>query len=679
MIRPFSRFPRRTFNSLAAVAGVLGYLLLGLHWRSDDSIVLSIVHAAGVLLLLSGVIAVFEAAAQPSKNSAFGYYTVAAACFAGIAVGIAVIVGVIPQSAAVIGTDSLSYRDWFLSGKPDLLVLLSCLLLGLLLAIQFGGLEKRDFGLFAGAAAALTLVTNACWLGIGDFSVLMSADAPGYLYRNGCRTPGYLALLTPFKHFDARWVVFAQLNILLASQIALAWSVLRLTSSVLAGVLVLALLIPCSQLISSSFFIGPEPFFAAAFAVAAAASISYLRSPSMLSASAFGLAVTAALGLKAVAPAMLVAVPFLLLRKTPDRRRMAVAMLMPPLLGLCALSAIGRISNGSWGPTTFGGYALAENVAWGIRSDELSSEPELSAAMEANLRDRQNAWPSAWNPIAYLSYSTQHLDAMFWGDMMPIVSRHYGFGGGAPSCPPQVNQSLMALGKEAVRRDPLRYLVHSDLQFYGLWDFALVPQPWSGSVLRTRQHLGMPMSDWYWRAAPVHWKPSSERLVAIGNAGSDYGTRRLFIDDAFSAISRAAAALRISPSALDRGPPSPIQTEGDSPEAIAAAIEIAQSSPRELPILPGLGLVFLVFTVALAALASRLSSLSSEIAALTILSIQINAYFAAQAMFMFATPRYSSCVEAPLAAVIAILGNVVWSYAFPSSPVLHTSSEASQS
>jgi hypothetical protein len=39
-----------------------------------------------------------------------------------------------------------------------------------------------------------------------------------------------------------------------------------------------------------------------------------------------------------------------------------------------------------------------------------------------------------------------------------------------------------------------------------------------------------------------------------------------------------------------------------------------------------------------------------------LLGLLINAYFASHALFMFALPRYAACIEAPLAAFIAILG-----------------------
>lgn len=638
-------------------SAAVAYLLLGLDWGPDRLLLRYATLAAGLLLALP-VLAwaargVWRAWSEPRPVSTATLYGVGSTAAVVALVGVLRLLGFIPSQAALPIRGSLVFRDLLTSLDADLLIFAGAMALGASIGGMQGDRRRRSLGLFCGCAAAYVVVANAFFLGVADYTILMTPDSPGYMYRNACRTPGYLAALTPFKLVDPRWLVALQLNLVLASQVATAAAVLRLTSSVAAGITAIAVAALFGHLNWLAFFVLSEPFFAATVGFATAATIAYLRTPTTWLAAALGLSLAAALSFKAVAPALAAFVPFVLLRAADNRRLKVLAVLGPPIVCLVALSLLGRVANGAWSPTNFGGYALAENVAWGIRSDRYSTDPGLSADIEKSLSGYVRDWPSPLHPNTYLTHSMDNLDAMFWRTMVPVVARRMGLGDGTPHCPAQVNAALTTLGTDAVRRFPLTFAGHAAVQFYGLWGRVLVPESWGGLARRLRGDIASSMTPWVWRAAPARWRPTEARLTAIVAGAANYDTRPLFLDR----IKTLAADLGAAPTALPRTqPPVPAIDPSAAPDDEIAARLSALAQPESFRICQYLGVLFAALTLGFAALSPWIARLKPETAALALLALLINAYFAVHALFMFATPRYATCMEAPLAAFIAILG-----------------------
>lgn len=650
----------RDSPALLGAAALLAYLLLGLDWGAGAAIWHYTTLSLGMLLAIPPAArvarGVWHAWADPRPVSTAALYGLGAAAAGIAAIGVLRLLGLVPQLVIPIhGT--LTFQGVLTAIDPDLLILAGATGLGALIGGRYGDPQRRALGLFCGCAAGFVITANAYFLGVADYTVLMTPDSPGYLYRNACRTPGYLVLLTPLKLADPRWLVALQLNLVLASQVATAAAVLRLTSSVAAGIVVLVVATLLCHLNSLAFFVLTEPVFAAALGFAAAAAIAYLRAPSTWLAAALGLAIAAALAVKAVAPALVLVVPFLLLRAASARHIKALAMLGPPIVCLVGLSAVGRVANGAWSPTNFGGYALAENLAWGIRNDSYSTDPDLSAAIEESLRSFTGDWPSPLDANAYLATSIDNLDIMFWKTMVPVVARRHGLGEGAPHCPREVNAALTTLGTDAIRRFPFAYAGHVAVQFYGLWGQVLVPQTWDKQARRLRRDIAQAMTTWSWRAAPPRWRPTEERLAAVRAGAGTYDARPLFLDRVKLLVGAFGATVGAAPTVLPRArPPVPDIDPGTAKDDEIAAREMALSVPDFMRICPYLGMVFAALTLAFAALSPRIARLKPEVAALALLGLLINAYFASHALFMFALPRYAACIEAPLAAFIAILG-----------------------
>ena len=142
-----------------------------------------------------------------------------------------------------------------------------------------------------------------------------------------------------------------------------------------------------------AFEILTEALFTAALTFAIAGAVAYLRSPSLWLAVGIGCATAFAITIKASAPTLMVSAGLLLLLPAPERLRRSLALIGVPALTLIALIIAGRMTHGAWSPTNFMGFALSGNVAFAIKSDKLSSNPELSALIDESIREYHQAWP----------------------------------------------------------------------------------------------------------------------------------------------------------------------------------------------------------------------------------------------------------------------------------------------
>jgi len=144
--------------------------------------------------------------------------------------------------------------------------------------------------------------------------------------------------------------------------------------------------------------------------------------------------------------------------------------------------------------------------------------------------------------------------------------------------------------------------------------------------------------------------------MAIRAGAINYDTRPLFLDRVKRLVGRFGEIVGAVPMILPRTR-SPIPSiDPRATETESGAAEVAMARQNSVRICGYLGVTFVVLTFGFAALSPWTGRLKPEMAALAQLALLINAYFAAQALFIFATPRYGACVEVALAAFIAILG-----------------------
>jgi hypothetical protein len=308
-------------------------------------------------------------------------------------------------------------------GQPDLMVFSGLFVLGACLGWLRSGWSGARLGAFVGAATAVLVVINAVLLGSGPFWVVLAPDSASYLKLNACRTPGYYVFLQPFVDIDPRWLVLVQLNLLIGALIAVAAGCAYVTASCLVGIATLFLGLAFGEHFTYAFLVLTEATFTAALGIAVAAALAYLRSPQLWSAVVVGVTIAIALAIKASAPVLLVSVALLLLLPTARRPLKAAGLVGVPAFCLLTLMAVGRINHGSWSPTNFMGTSLIGHVAYGIRGDELASNPELSALIDSEIRRYHEKWPPIYQLDDYVRASQNDYNAMLYVNILQIVSR----------------------------------------------------------------------------------------------------------------------------------------------------------------------------------------------------------------------------------------------------------------
>lgn len=401
---------------------------------------------------------------------------------------------------------------------PDVFIFLGLLLLGAAVGWLRAKSNGARLGAFLGAAGAVLIIVNMVLLGSGPLWPVLAGDSTTYFHYNACRTPGYMLFLYPMAGLDPFWTVTVQLQLLLGSLIALAAAVAFATRSSLAGIATLIVGLAFGSQLSYAFAILTEAPFTAALTFAIAGAVAYLRSPSLWLAVGIGCATAFAIAIKASAPTLMVSAGLLLLLPAPERLRRGLALIGIPALTLIALLIAGRMTNGAWSPTNFMGFALSGNVAFAIKSDELSSNPELSALIDESIREYHQAWPHPIDLDNYVKESTNDYNPMLWGQIVPIV-RHdlqNKLGSLSGGCPKELNQALMTLSKEAIQREPGRVMLHALAHYYGLWSFAGIPQPLGKIASKQRDLAVRAQSDLYMmESLPEYWRAPEKRLSAV--------------------------------------------------------------------------------------------------------------------------------------------------------------------
>jgi len=511
--------------------------------------------------------------------------------------------------------EGLAPNGWRPFIFPDAAVIGGLMLCGAAMAGDHPRPWKVPFGIYAGAAAGFVIVANGYFLGVTDSTIWPWPDSASYVSYNACRVPGYFLFLWPFMGLAPHWLIATQLNLLVLAKVAISAAVYRVTGSAAAGALALLLGMIIDPTLAFSFNVLTEAPFDAALGFAAATALAYVASPRPHYAAAAGLSVAAATAVKAVAPVLILAIAPLLLRPAARRGLNATLLIGIPVAALLALTLSGRLLNGAWSPTNFSGYALVGHVAWGIKSDALSSDRELSKSLEDNLRPVISAWPPITDLPSYVRRTSDDLNPMLSSIIIPTVVKRLEAksptqspdSGAKLICTRQLNSALMNLSEEAVRRYPARYAAHVLAHFEELWVLAFEPIRWQQLAVEIKSTYEP--FNWVRATLPVPWQASPATLRQIEAGLVDYDRIHLAIDHVIPVPSRPWHVIFLA-----------------------------------------LGLI----AVALTFFSIQIARLSREMAALAMLSSIINADFLGQAMFQPAIPRYAAAVEIPLTGFLAI-------------------------
>ncbi|WP_212023224.1 hypothetical protein [Bradyrhizobium tropiciagri] len=527
-------------------------------------------------------------------------------------------------------------------GQPDLMVFGGLLVLGACLGWLRSGRSGARLGTFVGSAAAVLVVINAVLLASGPFWNVLVPDSTSYLGINACRTPGYYIFLQAFTSIDPRWLVAVQLNLLIATLIAISAACSYVTTSSLVGIATLFLGLAFGEQFGAAFQVLTEATFTAALGIAVAAALVYLRSRRLWSAIVVGVAIAIATAIKASAPVFLISAALLLLLPATHRLLQAAALAGIPVLCLLALMTAGRITHGSWSPTNFMGIALVGHVAYGIRGDERASNPEMSALIDSEIRRYYEKWPAINQLDDYVRASQNDYNEMLYRHILPIVSKYQlkdarsstpGFSHPSTvseyntlltqvSCSNERNGILMSLAEEAVLRFPGRYIAHVGAHYYGLWSYALIPTKYNEMAALQRQVAAESQQNMEKWSVPQAWQASSARIAALKESAVAVGAHSLIFSDLQASL---AARLGTTTAML-----------------IGLLATIAALGMFILPLIPG------------------------DIAAPVVVAGFVVPYFAVNSLFQVALTRYTSTGEFVIAAFITLTGfaliSRIWSW-----------------
>jgi len=569
----------------------------------------ALVGAAGLYLLILGLMGVMVAAAvRNSRRLTFPLTLLAVFGAVMATAGLATIMLGVRTFPSLNLLAGISFREPLGTLLPhDLTVLLGLGLVGTVVGYYLFATRGAWLGLYIAISIGTCLIANLALLASAPFWAVFVPDSLTYFNLNSCRTPGYFGFLSFFWGYDPRWLVVAQINLVLMSFLAVSVAVAWVTCSIGAGILTLLLVPFLNQLIASSFQIVTEPLFASMIGFAAASAIVYARTPRSILALGCGLAVAAAVFIKPIAPVFLIAIAFLLLRPANKIALKATLLLGPGLLSLALLSGYARFHYGSWAPTNFSGLSLVGHVGWGIRADNRSSNPRLSQEIESRLRPIVEAWPSPLKLDDYVSATVNAYNLMLWTHIAPIAWKYSPKPAIKSRCPKEFNDLLLTLSGEAISRYPLRYAAHVVAHFYGLWALVAEDVPWDASARIQRRFAMDRLREQGGTYLPKSWLPEPSLAEAIEATDQKFGDK-IFIADLIM--------MRL-----------PLRT---------------------------IGLWFGIMSLFLCIAAIWMRKLSPQIAALCITALIINAYFGGHALFQVALSRYSGAASIVVAAFVAL-------------------------
>lgn len=335
--------------------------------------------------------------------------------------------------------------------------------------------------LFWSTVALMWLYMNVAFLVLLP-AVSISPDSLGYLDWNPVRPSGYPGFLSLYHLFFKTWtgLPVVQLNVLVLAVSCLAYAIVRLCGSYLAGwfLLVLVSVVGTAMFLSAADML-TEAVFASVVMFHLAFTYLFLSKGKAFTAILAGLSLAGAILVKSVSTVFLGPV-ILLLIFLPARRKMLFALIFcPAIAAWVAPSAYNYVQSGFFDSSVGGGFALGGYVAWGIHPHAGSAYTAEARLIERRLAPILAEYPAHFKNIGeYLDYTANEYNPLLWGNMVPELMKHYG-NICAPNasglinrpCVLQMNKTLFHLAREAIASDPRRYSYQVLANYYGMWPY----------------------------------------------------------------------------------------------------------------------------------------------------------------------------------------------------------------
>lgn len=367
----------------------------------------------------------------------------------------------------------------------DVLLLLSCWIPAVIIALMYK--ERAGPILLVGGALSLIVVVNVVVFGIFHAPVLWSADSVGYVMwpPSAFRMPGlnliYAGLL---EAFDFSTIHGLQVNLVLLSYLGALACLVRRTGRYWPFIPWTVLPLLWGPMVIHASNVMSEAWFISAVLMCLSGVIGLVLGGGYKTAAWAALGLLLAVASKGVgaillAPAVLV---YRFIPGSPVRRMKLLAVTVAPALaGYLLMSAYGYTLYGRFSPSVASGPALAQHVAWMLDAEDLPPEHrETGRRAVAELRELYAGMPPLSEPARYVDFTLERAGPALYGilvkrfdndtiskDLGQKALRRFDATSGAR------DELFDSWAKAAIARDPLRYIAHVALHFWGNWYYSL--------------------------------------------------------------------------------------------------------------------------------------------------------------------------------------------------------------
>lgn len=306
-------------------------------------------------------------------------------------------------------------------------------------------------------------------------------DTISYLSPSPIRSAGYMMLIDAIYFFtgDIKWMVPAQLNVILLSFATLGWSLRNYLNNQIFGLMAALVPMLSAGLLILTPTIMTEALFTALICFHITAVLSLLRHYSHMALMMIGLTLALMIIIRPNGISFLIGLPVLAYFYKEKWRSCLLYMASPVIVIILAQCLYNEKTFGFFGLHSFGDIIFAANVAPIYHPDMPSEYPELSAGLGHSLayyaRDfpsfKERRWPFEMAEVASITAV-----GAIYGEILPAIRKQLGLP--APKhvafeYEPRVNAIARSLNLSAIQHNPFGFLKIISSNYIANWSLTL--------------------------------------------------------------------------------------------------------------------------------------------------------------------------------------------------------------
>jgi hypothetical protein len=329
--------------------------------------------------------------------------------------------------------------------------------------------------LFLGACIGVLVLVNAVAFWFAPSLLLVTPDSTDYINWHVMRTPGYPLFLSLVQHtVGLQHLPTIQINIVLLCYLG----ALTIIGAMFRywGLCALFTLFPLlfGDFVLYSFYAWTEALFATGITLAAISGVAVLSTKRwhFCLLCAAGLTIASAVksaGIVLLIPCAMIGI--LVRGSLRERLRLTALVLVLPVSTYLLMCSYGLSRTGVFSPQSSGGFALAGQVAWMLEPEQLPPDYRaLARTARDEIQNELATRPRFYSIYEYADYTSFHEYNFFlWGILVRKFLRKL------PAEPTDVltwerdNKILLDWAKNAIIQNPEKYLYHVFAHYLALW------------------------------------------------------------------------------------------------------------------------------------------------------------------------------------------------------------------